>query len=96
MLIFYSTHYPKPEFEDQMLDSMHQFGNLMATQPGLIFVAPWPFKDLEKGTLMGVTIWESHEAFDAAMAAIRDLPRTRPSHDWERQPTEAFILDSAR
>jgi len=96
MLIFYSTHYPKPEFEDLMAESMHRYGELMATQHGLIFVAPWPFKDPEKGTLMGVTIWESRERFDAAMAAIQDIPHERPSHDWERQPTEVFMLDSAR
>ena len=64
MFIFYSVHYPRPDKEDLLIESMHSFGELMRTQPGLLFVAPYPFKNPENGTVMGVTIWESQEAHE--------------------------------
>ena len=45
---------------------------------------------------MGVTIWESQEAFQAAMEAIADLRGPGPSPDWEIKPTEVYRLNSAR
>jgi len=97
MFIFYSIHYPKPEAEHLVIDSMHDYGELMATQPGLLFIAPYPFKDEEAGTLMGVSIWESAEAFQSAMAALAPARANRPSPEqWERQPTEVFTMNSAR
>jgi hypothetical protein len=68
----------------------------MATQPGLLFIAPWPFYDPEEQTVMGISIWESEDAFNAAMAAIADKRGPGPSPEWERQPTIAFRLHSAR
>lgn len=96
MFIFYSIHYPHPEKEALLVESMHKYGELMGAQPGNIFVAPYPFKNPENGTVMGVTIWESREAFQAAMAAIADLRGPGPSPDWEIKPTEVYQLQSAR
>lgn len=96
MFIFYSVHYPQPDKEDLLVESMHNFGELMATQPGLVFHAPYPFKNPEDGTVMGVTVWESEEAFKAAMAAIADRRGPGPSPEWERKPTEVYRLNSAK
>jgi hypothetical protein len=60
---------------------MHTFGELMKTQPGLLFVAPYPFKNPENGTVM---------------EAIADLRGPGPSPDWEIKPTEVYRLNSAR
>ena len=93
---FNSVHYPRPEKEDLLIESMHSFGELMRTQPGLLFVAPYPFKNPESGTVMGVAIWESQEAFQAAMEAIANLRGPGLSPDWEIKPTEVYQLLSAR
>ena len=94
MFIFYSIHYPQPEKEELLAQSMHEFGELMKTQQGLVFVAPYPFKNPENGTLMGVTIWESKDAFQTAMSNLESVRKERPSRDWEIRPTEVYMLDS--
>jgi hypothetical protein len=94
MFIFYSIHYPLPEKEGLLVQSMHEFGELMKKQPGLLFQAPYPFKDTEKGTLMGISIWESQEAFQAALPALQRAQRDRHSKEWEAQPTEVYMLNS--
>jgi hypothetical protein len=96
MFLFYTVHYPYPDKEALLVESMHQFGELMSQQPGFIFVAPYPFKDPEKGTLMGISMWESEEAFNAAAAVLRQARQNSPSHEWEAKPTEVYTLHSAR
>ncbi len=94
MFIFYSIHYPHPEKEELLSQSMHEFGELMKKQPGNIFQAPYPFKDLEKGTLIGISIWESQEAFQAALPTLQDARQGSPSQEWEVKPTEVYMLNS--
>jgi heme-degrading monooxygenase HmoA len=88
-------HYPQPEKEELLVQSMHQFGELMKRQPGFIFVAPYPLKDPEKGTLMGISIWESQEAFQAAVPILQSVRKGGPSHEWETKPPEVSMLNSA-
>ena len=95
MFIFFSIHYPKPEKESLLVQSMHQFGELMNRQPGILFVAPYPFKDPERGTLMGVSIWESEQAFQAAVPALQKRRSEAPSGEWESKPPEVHMLHSA-
>ncbi len=73
---------------------MHQFGEVMEKQPGFIFVAPYPFKDPEKGTLMGISIWESQEAFQAAVPLLQNVRKAGSSHEWETKPPEVYMLNS--
>lgn len=94
MFIFYSIHYPQPEKEELLVQSMHEFGELMKKQPGNIFQAPYPFKDPEKGTLMGISIWESREAFQIALPTLQSARQNSPSREWEIKPTEVYMLDS--
>ena len=90
MFLFYAVHYPQPEKEGLLVRSMRDFGELMRQQPGLVFVDT--FKDPDKGTLLGVSIWESREAFRAAMASLQDA---FPPEDWEVKPREVHMLDAA-
>jgi hypothetical protein len=41
MFIFYSIHYPHPEKEELLVQGMHEFGELMKQQPGILFQAPY-------------------------------------------------------
>lgn len=96
MFMHYAIHYPKPGMEEPLAESMTRFGKLVAEQPGLIFVAPTPFKDAEGGTLMGVSIWESEEAFNAALATLRAHREKHPSRDFESKPPENFLRYTVR
>lgn len=62
--------------------------------PGNIFQAPYPFKDTGKGTLMGISIWESEAAFQAALPALQKARQDSPSHDLEVKPPEVYLLNS--
>ena len=95
MFLFYSVHYPYPDTEALLVQSMHILGEVMSKQPGFVFVAPYPFKDPEKGTLMGISMWTSREAFGAASITLQNVRDTRPADDWESKPTEVYMLDSA-
>src|SRR2546429_4450232 len=77
MMLFYAVHYPKPDYEDLLLDDMHEFGNLLRKQPGCIWVNPHPFKNPTDGSLMAISIWESVEALQEAGSAVsaRRAPR---------------------
>ncbi|GHO51734.1 putative quinol monooxygenase [Ktedonobacter robiniae] len=94
MFIFYSIHYPQPEKEELLVQSMHEFGELMKKQPGNLFQAPYPFKDPEKGTLMGISIWESREAFQVALPILQSARQNSSSREWETKPPEVYMLDS--
>lgn len=95
MFLFYSIHYPHPGKEEELAQSMHRFGKLMESLPGFVFVAPYPFKDTEKGTLMGISIWESEEAFQAATPILQKVRKDEPSYDLEIKPPEVYTLHSA-
>ena len=96
MFLFYAVHYPQPEKEELLVQSMHEFGELMKKQPGNIFQAPYPFKDPEKGTLMGISIWESEEAFQAALPLLQSARQKRPAQELEVKPPEVYLLHSTR
>jgi heme-degrading monooxygenase HmoA len=91
MFLFYSIHYPQPEKEELWVQKMRQFDELMKKQPGIIFVSDI-FKDHEKGALIGFTIWESQEAFQASWPV---LVKEVPSGEWEVKPPEVYMLNSA-
>jgi heme-degrading monooxygenase HmoA len=90
MFLFYSIHYPQPEKEELWVQKMRQFDELMKKQPGIIFVSDI-FKDPEKGALIGFTIWESQEAFQASWPV---LVKEVPSGEWEVKPPEVYMLNS--
>lgn len=92
MFLIYAVHYPQPEKEELLIQSMHQFSELMKKQPGIIFVNSSPFRDTEKGTLVGISIWESQEAFQAAALTLQ---HAFPSDEWEVKPREVSMLNSA-
>ena len=91
MFLFYAVHYPKPEKEALLIQSMQQFGELIKKQPGVIFVNTSPFRDPEKGTLIGIAIWESQEAFQAAWPV---LVKDAPSEEWETKPREVYMFNT--
>ena len=81
-----------PRYQEGLLvRSMRDFGELelMRQQPGLVFVDT--FKDPDRGTLLGLSIWESRESFRAAMAALQDA---FPPEGWEVKPREVYMLDA--
>ncbi len=91
MFAHLSIHYPKPEHVDDVLASMQRVAEAAQGAPGLISIGPW--RDARSGRVVGLALWESPEAFEAAMPGIfAALPDEDPDGDWEERPTDGFRL----
>jgi hypothetical protein len=80
-----AVHRPKGTKEEALLvESMKRFGEEQRKYKGLIFTAP--IKDSEAGVLIGLSIWDTKENFDAAW---KELSKTRP----ERRARDGFRFE---
>jgi heme-degrading monooxygenase HmoA len=86
--IFMAVHYPEPESRDDVDASMSAMAESMAGTPGLIEIGPWLDRDGDR--VIGLSRWESRDAFDAAMPGS-GVPSTT-THSGERMPREYFHL----
>lgn len=67
---------PQPGNEDEMAEVMRTFGKLLENSSGLMRVRV--MKEKGKTTLLGISIWESEEAFDSAMQNVNPPPPLVP------------------
>jgi len=86
--IFMAVHYPEPQARDNIYASMSGMAESMAGTRGLIEIGPWLDRDGDR--VVGLSRWESREAFDVAMPGS-GVPNT-VTHPGERKPREYFHL----
>jgi heme-degrading monooxygenase HmoA len=86
--IFIAVHYPEPARRDEIYASMVAMASSLTGVPGLLEVGPWLEHDGER--IVGVSRWESREAFDAAMPGS-GIPNDTV-HDGETRPREYLHL----
>lgn len=86
--IFMAVHYPEPGRLDDVYASMSGMADSMAGTPGLIEIGPWIDRDSVR--VVGVSRWESRQAFEAAMPGS-GVPNS-VTHDGERRPRDYFHL----
>jgi hypothetical protein len=91
MLYHLSIHRPKPEHEQDVIDSMHRFGAAARTQAGLHEVHT--FKDERSDALIGLAVWESGDALTAARPALAAATEHDDFDAWESAPIQLFLLD---
>ncbi|HEX6553424.1 MAG TPA: hypothetical protein VF026_11735 [Ktedonobacteraceae bacterium] len=59
MFVYLAIHHPKLEKEALLIDAMHRLGKAIQHQPGLLQVNT--HKDVQKGVVVGISIWETLE-----------------------------------
>jgi hypothetical protein len=91
MLVHLSIHRPIEGKEQQLIDSMHRFGAADGALPGLVRKAT--LRDRETGTLVGLAIWESEEAFEAGVPRMRAAVEGDDLLAWEHGIPEVYVLD---
>jgi heme-degrading monooxygenase HmoA len=91
MLYHIAIHTPRPEHANDVIDSMHRFGDAARTQPGLREVHT--LRDVRDGTLMGLAIWDSAEALAAARPALAAATEGDDFDAWEIEPIRMFLLE---
>jgi heme-degrading monooxygenase HmoA len=84
-------HHPKPEFEQAVIDSMHRFGAAAKSQAGLREVHT--LRDVRSGALVGLAVWESTEALEAARPALAAATEGDDFDAWEAAPIQVFLLE---
>ena len=92
MMLYYSVHYPNPEKETLLIDAMRQAGKIIKGLPGNLYDNA--FQDASLGTIMAITVWESQEAFQAALPTLQSARQDSPSREWEIKPPEVYMLNS--
>ncbi len=91
MITHLAIHTPKPEYREDVLASMHRVDAAAAGQPGLIRINGW--KEIEGTRLVGISIWESMEAFQAAAPVIFAAVEDDPFDLWEDVAVESMFLE---
>jgi quinol monooxygenase YgiN len=66
---------PLPEHAEEVEASMRRFRDALRTEPGCLGV--YVLREAESDRLVGLSLWESREAFDAAMARVP--PKSSPT-----------------
>ena len=85
-----SVHYPKPEKEKLLIESMHRFGKAMEGKKGLIMAHTT--KDEDKNQLIGLAIWDSKKNWLAARPDMIEAVKDDPFEEWELKPPEVYHL----
>jgi len=86
--IFMAVHYPADGRSGEVYASMAKMAEAAAGTPGLIEIGPW--REHGGDRVVGLSRWESREAFEAAMPGS-GVPNDI-IHDGERRPREYFHL----
>ena len=89
--IFMVFHYPEPAYRAKLVRDMVEMAAVMAAQPGFIEAGPWREEGSDR--VIGISRWESREAFLATGIAIEDGgDAVEPG---ETRPRERFFLEIA-
>jgi len=91
MFVHLSIHSPKPEYERDLIESMHRYGDAVRGAPGLRHA--FTLKDEETGRLVGLMVWDSREQRDAAIGRSRAAVEHDDFDLWEQHEPEGFLLD---
>lgn len=87
-----AVHYPRPEFQDEMIQRVRCAAEVMAAAPGCLDVGCW--RDPDAGTVVTTGRWESEDARRAGFAAVADAGVDFDYDDREQQPRKVFNLVS--
>jgi heme-degrading monooxygenase HmoA len=91
MIVHVAIHTPTPEGVEPLVASMQRFAEAGRTQPGLQEVHT--MRDAGSGRLLGLAIWESREAFESGVQAMRAVVEDDPFLDWEVGPPEVYLFE---
>jgi heme-degrading monooxygenase HmoA len=86
-----AIHRPKPEYREELLASMRRVDAAAAGKPGLIRINGW--REIDGNRLVGISMWESMDAFRAASDDIFAVVSNDPFDLWESGPVESMFLE---
>ncbi|MFB7867960.1 putative quinol monooxygenase [Streptomyces sp. NPDC056069] len=90
MFVMLAVHHPLPAYKDEVLVTMQRVVEAAQGAPGLVQIDVW--QDQPSGRLVGLSLWESQDAFEASRDEIFQVVADVPFAQWEQQPPEVFLL----
>ena len=90
MFVHMAIHYPRPEYVNDVLGSMRRVNEAAEGTPGLIQMGAW--RDESSNRLVGLAMWESRAAFEAAAERIFQVVADDPWDQWCERPIDVFHL----
>jgi heme-degrading monooxygenase HmoA len=91
MITHLAIHHPKLEYKDDVLASMRRVDAAAAGSAGLIRINGW--REIDGDRLVGISMWESMDAFRAAADDIFAAAENDPWELWEDMPVESMFLE---
>lgn len=91
--VFMVFHWPEPEHQETLAQSMREMRDALLQIPGCLDVGPPYLVEHEGECLVGISTWESKEAFLASGVV------PRPSDEiveGETRPRQRFLLEEVR
>jgi heme-degrading monooxygenase HmoA len=88
--IFMAVHYPAPGKLDEVYAGMRRMADSATGTPGLVEIGPWT--EVSGTRVIGISKWESREAFEAAMPGSGQPNAT--VFPGEARPRDYFHLES--
>ena len=86
--VFMVFHWPEPGRRDELAASMREMRDLLLGTAGCLEVEP-PYLTEDGGCLVGISKWESKEAFEASGITARPADEIV---EGETRPRERFYL----
>jgi heme-degrading monooxygenase HmoA len=93
VFVHLAIHKPRPGQADAMLRSMNEFGEAM--QKGTGFLLHGALRDERSNRLVGLAVWESREAWEAAIGAAREAIADMDIDELLEEPPDVFLLSEA-
>ncbi len=91
MFFHVAIHRPKPGKEQDLISSMHRFSASLTGVPGL--QEAHTLRDSRNGALMGITIWDSRAAWEAAMPKAMEAVKDDPVEEWDADVPDAYHFE---
>lgn len=84
--LYLAIHHPKAEHRLDLLAAMHHLDEVMKSAPGLQWIDAWAEVSGER--IIALSIWETRDAFQAALGKIGTGVAGVPFEEWEERPRE--------
>jgi len=89
--VFMVLHWPEPGRGEALAAGMREMRDLLLAKPGCVGVEP-PYLTEDGSCLVGISTWESADAFQASGITLRPSDETV---EGETRPRERFLLHEA-
>jgi heme-degrading monooxygenase HmoA len=92
MFTHVAIHYPKPQYREELRQSMRRIDAAAQGMPGLVRIGDWA--EVDGGTrLVGIATWQSREHFEAAAEKLFATVANDPFDLWQERKADNLFVE---